>query len=143
MSIIQINSQEAFELLKKDNDSALIDVRTQQELDSVGIVDAVNFNDRMILLPWQLFPEMKENPNFATDLEEALLKLFGSYNKNLKLFLMCRSGYRSNAAANYLKNIGYKNCYNLLNGFEGDLDQDGQRGNINGWKSENLAWRYN
>ena len=35
---------------------------------------------------------------------------------------------------------GYKNCFNITNGFEGDANENNQRGKINGWKALNLPW---
>ena len=71
MSVIQINAQDAFELLKKDQNSILIDVRTFEEFNFVGIVNGVSFNNRMTLLPWQILPSMNENPDFAISLEKS------------------------------------------------------------------------
>ena len=34
-----------------------------------------------------------------------------------------------------------KNSYNIISGFEGDLNDLNQRGKVNGWKAEALPWR--
>jgi rhodanese-related sulfurtransferase len=141
MSVIQINPKDAFELLKKDANSALIDVRTFEEFNFVGVVDPAEFNDRMVLLPWQLLAEMEVNPEFDPNLADSLRKIFGNAIEEIKLIFICKSGGRSNAAANHAKNLGYKNCYNVTYGFEGDINQFSHRGKINGWKAENLPWR--
>ncbi len=141
MSVTQINAREAFELLKKDTNSALIDVRTFEEFNFVGFVEPQSFGNRLVLLPWQLFPEMKENPEFANDLEASLEKVFGKKTQDSSLLFICRTGARSNAAAAFAINLGYKNCFNVVSGFEGDLNRDGHRGQVNGWKAENLPWR--
>lgn len=141
MSVIQINPKEAFELLKKDSNSVLVDVRTFEEINFVGLADSQDFDDRMLALPWQIFPAMQENPEFAEKLEDSLKDYFGNGIEEIKIIFMCRSGSRSNAAGNYALNLGYKNCYNLVGGFEGDLDSFYHRGNINGWKAANLPWR--
>jgi len=141
MPVTQINAQDAFELLKNDQNSALIDVRTFEEFNFVGFVDSNSFNNRLALLPWQIFPRMDENPEFAVELEKSLKKFFGEKAQDAKLVFICRTGGRSNQAANYAINIGYKNCYNLISGFEGDLDKEEQRGKTNGWKANKLPWR--
>lgn len=141
MSVTQINAQDAFELLKNDQNSVLVDVRTFEEFNFVGFVNATPFNNRMVLLPWQLSPTMAENPEFAPALENSLKKLFSDKSKDAKVLFLCRTGGRSNAAANYAENLGYKNCYNVTAGFEGELDAKEQRGKVNGWKAENLPWR--
>ena len=51
------------------------------------------------------------------------------------IFFLCRSGYMSFIAANFITNIGYKNCYNISDGFEGN-NQD------KGWKQNNLPWQF-
>ncbi len=141
MAVIQVNPIEAFELLKNDQNSVLIDVRTKEEFSFIGIVNSEQLNDRMILLPWQNLPNMDENPAFSNILEESLAEFFNDNAKEVKIFFLCRTGGRSNQAANHAINLGYKNCYNIISGFEGDLDNKQHRGNINGWKADNLPWR--
>jgi len=36
--------------------------------------------------------------------------------------------------------LGYKHCYNIAEGFEGDKDDAGHRGTIGGWKVHGLPW---
>ena len=85
---------------------------------------------------------MEENPDFAVTLSESLEKMFsGQEPSNITLLFICRSGARSNEAANYFINLGYKNSYNIISGFEGDLNEENHRGKLNGWKAENLPWR--
>lgn len=84
---------------------------------------------------------MKENPTFANNLEEALNNLFGNKSKEAKIFFICRTGGRSDAAARFFDNLGYINCFNVTSGFEGDLDSSSQRGKVNGWKAEKLPWK--
>lgn len=55
--------------------------------------------------------------------------------KYLTLYFLCRSGHRSLMAANFMANIGYKNCYNIIDGFEGNLQNKG-------WKQNNLPWQF-
>lgn len=141
MPVTQINALEAFELLKKDKNSILIDVRTNEEFNFVGVVNAQDFNDRMILLPWQIYPSMEENPDFSSQLEDSLNKFFGENDKDSKIIFLCRTGGRSYQAANHAINLGYENCYNLVSGFEGDFNDEQQRGKMNGWKAKHLPWR--
>jgi hypothetical protein len=35
---------------------------------------------------------------------------------------------------------GYNQCYNILEGFEGDRDANQQRGSIGGWRKAGLPW---
>jgi len=134
MPINQINSQLAFEKLINNKKSFLIDVRTSEEHHFVGIVDSTKFDNRMILLPWQTLPNMQLNPNFSQE-------LLNKFSLDSELFFLCRTGGRSQQSALLANQLGFNYCHNIINGFEGDLDNNGQRGNINGWKASNLSWR--
>lgn len=140
-SVIQITPLEAFELLKNDHNSLLVDVRTFEEFNFVGTVNPSEFNNRMILLPWQLMPSMEVNDNFEDKFKAEATKLFGDKAEDAKIIFMCRTGARSYQAANQGLMFGYKNCYNLANGFEGDFNELSQRGKVNGWKANSLPWR--
>lgn len=141
MSVLQINGADAFALLQEDENSVLVDVRTFEEFNFVGVVDASDFSERLILAPWKLTIAMKENPSFAEKLEASLNKLLGENAKTSKILFLCRTGGRSNAAANFMSELGYSNCFNIVGGFEGDLNELDQRGKGNGWKAEGLPWR--
>ena len=66
-------------------------------------------------------------------------------DKSSVVILMCRSGDRSAKAANLLSDLGYRQVYTVVDGFEGDLansgSQSGQRV-LNGWKNAGLPWSY-
>lgn len=141
MSVIQISAKDAFAFLAKDADSMLVDVRTPEETNFVGIVDPAELDERMALIPWKLLPDMRLNPNFTSALTAITQENFTEKALDAKIFFMCRSGARSDQAAYHATTLGFKNCYNIIGGFEGDIDSDNHRGNINGWKAENLPWR--
>jgi rhodanese-related sulfurtransferase len=61
--------------------------------------------------------------------------------KNNLLYLICRSGQRSYNAAKLLLDNGFTNCFNVIDGFEGELNQQKKRSLIDGWKYNNLPWR--
>lgn len=140
MSVPDISPTETFSKLKSDSNSLLVDVRTLEEFAFVGVVDASKISNNPALIPWKTLPHMAENPNFANDLEEVTKKISNDKDQ-LNLYFLCKSGVRSKEAATYCKNIGFVNCYNVAKGFEGDLDQNSQRANLNGWKASNLPWR--
>lgn len=133
MSVEQISPQNAFELLKNQKNSVLIDVRTSEELNFVGVVNASSFENRLIFLAWQTLPQMQQNQNFAND-------LLAKVNKDNEILFLCRTGGRSNQSAQLASTLGFKKCYNIINGFEGDLNSQNHRGLINGWKASNLPW---
>jgi rhodanese-related sulfurtransferase len=137
--IKEISAVEAFNKIQNEN-AILIDVRTDAEFAFVGMVDLSSFNKEAICLPWKIFPSMNLNPRFQMMLEKALTQICPE-PKKAELIFMCRSGARSFEAARFMAESGYENCYNLTFGFEGEADQNGHRGNINGWKACNLPWR--
>jgi len=117
---------EAHTAWQSSPDSVLIDIRTEAELELVGkIPKAVN-------IEWKLFPGWEVNPSFVTRIQR-------KYSPETVLILICRSGIRSDEAATKLSKAGYENVYQVLEGFEGVLDEAGQR-RVNGWKSYNLPW---
>ncbi len=141
MQIKEINSGEAYEFLKEE-DVALIDVRTDAEYAFVGQVDLTEISGKSFLVPWKVFPAMSINPRFQITLEKNLRNEFPEKDpQDLKLIFMCRSGARSLEAAMYCTQLGFKDCYNLSSGFEGNPDDKGHRSNIDGWRAENLPWR--
>ena len=126
---------EAWKLLRSEQDSFLIDVRTSAEWHYVGNPNLQPIGMTPIQIEWRLLPSMEKNLMIANELTSIIP------NKEAKLFFLCRTGGRSMEAAIEITNLGYKYCYNILNGFEGDLDGNFQRGKVSGWKAEKLPWR--
>ena len=125
-----LSPREAFELLSLAPGSKLVDVRTRAELEWVGRVPG------SVEIEWQSWPTGQLNPSFFNELEKQIDK------ESLVMFL-CRSGARSHAAAMSAKQSGFLTVYNVLEGFEGDKDPEGRRGNLGGWRQADLPWRQN
>jgi rhodanese-related sulfurtransferase len=85
---------------------------------------------------WQSFPSGAPNPGFVDQASQAL-----GADKAQAVLLICRSGARSRAAAIALAKAGFEKAFNVAGGFEGDPDDQGHRGNSNGWKASGLPWR--
>ena len=141
--IEQINPNNAWKDLRENPNSILVDVRTTIEHKFVGVVNDSKLENKMILLEWLIFPLMEENNEFQNQIEESLNSIFKENIKETKLYFLCKTGVRSNMAAQFMSNLGYKNCYNIINGFEGDYNEKQQRGFVNGWKANNLPWIQN
>lgn len=139
--VTEVTPIEAFEVLKADAGSILVDVRTRAEWIFVGTPDLSEMNKDPILLEWQGFPEMQVNTNYASDLMNGL----GDQTPT-GIYFLCRSGARSLAAADAVarecdsRGITL-DCVNIIGGFEGDPDSSNHRGRVNGWKAQSLAWR--
>lgn len=107
--------------------AVLVDVRTDAERAWVGQVPGAK------VVAWKQWPQMLMNPDFDTQLQAVVPP--GS-----KVLLLCRSGVRSVAAAQRATELGLQ-AYSILEGFEGDLDANGQRGKLNGWRYRGLPWQ--
>jgi rhodanese-related sulfurtransferase len=134
-----LGAAEAWGLLAQEPRAQLVDVRTVAEWNFVGLPDISTLARRVHRIEWQAYPTMQPNPNFVADAAEAL-HATGADPATPILFL-CRSGARSRAAAMAMTRAGFEKAFNIAGGFEGDLDQDGHRGMVSGWKAAGLPWR--
>ncbi|BDB71989.1 MULTISPECIES: rhodanese-like domain-containing protein [Comamonas] len=107
-------------------EAVLVDVRTDAEREWVGKVPGA------VAVPWKQWPGMAANQNFDAELRAAV-------PEGKKVVLLCRSGVRSVAAAQRAAGLGIE-AYNILEGFEGDVDANGQRGQLGGWRKRGLPW---
>jgi rhodanese-related sulfurtransferase len=136
-----ITSKDILNNLKEEN-SILIDVRTKEEWDKIGIPDLSSINKSVIFISWKLLPNMSINENFQFDLIDEIKKVTDAAESEINLFFLCRSGMRSMESALFMSDLEY-NCFNIEKGFEGDPDNEGNRANINGWKFNNNPWKLN
>jgi rhodanese-related sulfurtransferase len=111
----------------QSGEAVLVDVRTDAERAWVGFVPGAQG------LAWKQWPGMAINPDF-----DAGVQSLGANGQ--KLVLLCRSGVRSIAAAQRATELGLQ-AYNILEGFEGDLDDQAHRGVQGGWRKHGLPWR--
>jgi rhodanese-related sulfurtransferase len=118
--------QLAFEWWQQ-GDAVLVDVRTDAERDWVGFIPGA------VPLAWKQWPGMALNAGFDEGLKAAV-------PPGKKALMLCRSGVRSIAAARRAAEFGIE-AYNILEGFEGDPDDNGQRGRRGGWRMRGLPWR--
>jgi rhodanese-related sulfurtransferase len=105
----------------------LIDVRTRAEWTYVGRVDGIP------LVEWRAFGAEHPNPRFI----EAL---GAEAPRDMPVMLLCRSAVRSHAAAELAARSGWTFAMNVLEGFEGELDESGHRGARGGWRKAGLPW---
>ena len=105
----------------------LVDVRTRFESEYVGRIPETP------LIEWKPLGASEPNPQFLAQLARVA-------DKSENVLFLCRSGVRSHAAAATAAAAGYKGAFNVLEGFEGDLDADGHRGARGGWRKAGLPW---
>jgi rhodanese-related sulfurtransferase len=118
---------EAYELLQKAPGAKLVDVRTRAELDYVGRVPG------SVEIEWQHYPAGQPNASFVTELRQQV-------DPEALIMFICRSGARSHSAAAQAAAAGHSQCYNVLEGFEGDRDAQGHRNSVGGWRFAGLPW---
>ena len=111
----------------QQGDAVLVDVRTDAEREWVGMIPGA------IALAWKQWPGMAINAGFDEAIKAAV-------PTGRKAVLLCRSGVRSIAAAKRATELGLE-AYNMLEGFEGDPDDQGHRGGKGGWRFRGLPWR--
>jgi rhodanese-related sulfurtransferase len=114
----ELRPTEAWELLKAEQAAQLVDVRTRPEWGFVGIPDLDSIGKKPILLAWQAYPAMQINQRS----------------------LSSGASRRPAIVGRALRRGGYRRCYNVAEGFEGQVDAEGHRGRKAGWKAAGLPW---
>lgn len=124
-----LTPQEAYAVLQEVPGARIVDVRTRAELDWVGRIPGA------IEVEWNTYPGGVPNAQFVALLQQQVEE------QDVLLFFICRSGARSHSAAIAAAAAGMQACYNVLEGFEGDRNADGQRGRLGGWRHAGLPWQ--
>lgn len=127
-----VTPEQAWALLQADPSIVLVDVRTNAERDWVGRVHIAEAQHHAV--QWNLYPGGTPNPDFIAQLAAAVP------DKGTPILFLCRSGVRSRHGAKLATEHGYTQCYDILQGFEGDKDAHGHRKTVGGWCSADLPW---
>lgn len=121
-----LTPRDAWALVQQGH-AVLVDVRSTEERKFVGHVpDSVH-------VAWATGTSLTRNPRFVRELEAKV-------GKDQVLLLLCRSGKRSALAAEAAARAGFTQAFNVLEGFEGELDAAQQRGHADGWRHHGLPW---
>ena len=128
--IAEVTPPQAWKILRENPRAILLDVRSKVEFDYVGHPQgAVN-------VPLLEFPDWQVDTAFVGKVGA----LDGADDKSVPVLAICRSGGRSMMAAQLLEQAGYEQAMNIIEGFEGDLDDNNHRGNLSGWRFHKLPW---
>ncbi|MES2770968.1 MAG: rhodanese-like domain-containing protein [Pseudomonadota bacterium] len=128
-----LSPAEAYAFWQATSEARLVDVRTRAEWDWVGRIQ------NALEIEWLRYPSNERNPDFLAQLQAQV-------DPSAPVLFLCRSGARSHQAALLAQAAGYQQCFNVLEGFEGDKDNSaegsglGQRGKLNGWRHAGLPW---
>lgn len=128
-----ITPEQAWKILADEPNAVLVDVRTVAEWQYVGVPSIAELGRDTVMVEWVRFPTGAPNQSFVEDLREQGVEAG-------PVIFICRSGQRSIGAAIAATNAGMGPAYNVLDGFEGGLDQNGHRGG-EGWRAVGLPWR--
>ena len=118
---------EASAFLHADPDAVFIDCRSEMEYLFVGHPVGAHH------VSWNDGPDWAVNPHFVGQ-----VKKIASMNR--PVVLICRSGQRSVDAGRALERAGFGEVSNVLEGFEGPLDEQHQRSRLSGWRFHGLPW---
>ena len=123
--IKQIKSSEVKKLLEENPKIAILDVRTNDELNSVGKINAEDLGSKThhVVVSPDLGNWQEPDPNFVENVKKQI-------NKDTPILISCAAGGRSLIAANLLEKEGYT-AMNLSDGFSGN-------GQDPGWKNSGL-----
>lgn len=130
-----IAPQQAWEILTGNPDAVLVDVRTEAEWKFVGVPDTSSIARPTLLVEW-----VDGSGTRNTGFLDQLRTLLGERPADAPVLFLCRSGQRSAHAADAATAAGIAPAYNISDGFEGPLDEDGHRGGA-GWRASRLPWR--
>lgn len=123
-----LTPQEAHKIWQLAPGAKMVDVRTRAEWEWVGRIPGAEE------IEWMSYPTHQPNSHFLAQLKQRV-------DPEALVMFICRSGVRSHHAACLASQAGYTECYNVLEGFEGDKDANGQRGKVGGWRHAGLPWQ--
>lgn len=130
-----ITPEDAYAFLK-EHFAFLVDVRTAPEWQFTGMADLTGAKGKTAAIAWKQYPDFARNPNFASEVSS-----LPGITQDTPLLFLCRSGGRSLDAAIAMTAAGYRYCFNIEGGFEGEPDAHGHRGTSQGWKAKKLPWK--
>lgn len=96
-TVKQLNSVEIQQVLSKNSQIVILDVRTPEEFSAGHLKNAINFDIRQ--------------PDFFSKIDKL--------NKKKTYLVYCRTNHRSGMAVEYMKQKGFGIIYQMLDGFPG------------------------
>lgn len=125
-----LDPRAAHEFLQRRPEAILVDCRTEIEHMYVGHPVGAEH------VAWQDGPDWEIDPEFADKVRRLVRQ-----DLTRPVLLICRSGHRSLYAGEALEAAGFTEVINVLEGFEGPLDDDFHRGTLGGWRCRGLPWQ--
>ena len=116
--IKQLAAKDIKNYLVVEPTSVLLDVRTNQEWEMIGKPEGEKIGLKTYFLSIQFGEERIFNENFVQEFKNLAI------NQDRNILIMCRSGARSQSAAELLNKENYT-CINISDGFEGNQENVG------------------
>ena len=117
--IKQLASKDIKDYLTTNPNVILLDVRTQEEWDNIGKPDGEKIGLKTYFLSIQFGKERIFNENFIKEFKNLAI------NQDKNILIICRSGARSQFAAELINNKENYTCINISDGFEGNQENVG------------------
>ena len=118
--IKQLAAKDIKSYLMAESNSVLLDVRTKEEWEMIGKPAGEKIELKTYFLPIQFGKERIFNENFIQEFKNLAI------NQDKNILIICRSGVRSQFAAELLNKENYT-CINISDGFEGNKENVGWR----------------
>ena len=122
--IKQLVAKDIKSYLMAETNSVLLDVRTKEEWETIGKPEGEKIGLKTYFLSIQFGNKRIFNENFIQEFKNLAI------NQDKNILILCRSGARSQFAAELLNKENYT-CVNVSDGFEGNQE------NV-GWKRSGL-----
>ena len=116
--IKQLAAKDIKSYLMVEPSSVLLDVRTNEEWETIGKPEGEKIGLKTYFLSIQFGKERIFNENFVQEFKNLAI------NQDRNILTICRSGARSQFAAELLKKENYT-CINISDGFEGNHENVG------------------
>jgi rhodanese-related sulfurtransferase len=125
-----LDPRAAWTLLQQNPEAVLVDCRTEIEFMYVGHPVGAEH------VAWQEGPDWEIDPEFVDKVKRLVRN-----DLTRPVLLICRSGHRSACAGDALEQAGFSSVINVVEGFEGPLDENYHRGELGGWRCRGLPWQ--
>jgi rhodanese-related sulfurtransferase len=117
--IKQLVAKDIRSYLMAESNSILLDVRTNEEWETIGKPGGEKIGLKTYFLSIQFGKERIFNENFIQEFKNL------SINHDKNILIICRSGVRSQFAAELLNKKEKYTCINISDGFEGSQENVG------------------
>lgn len=126
--------KESYDFFQREPETSFIDIRSSMEYLFVGHPKGA------VHIAWIDEPDWEINPDFAKEVSRVVEQKVNGDPKKAPVVLICRSGGRTLEAAAVLEQAGFKNVIHVVEGFEGDRDENFHRSTMGGWRFHGLPW---